>query len=427
MMTLACWGISFRTASVEQREALGWSTARQCELMQQVLQAPEIGEALVVVTCNRAEWYVVTACPDQVFAALDRQIASLDPRAVEVLKHHGYQYQDTHAIRHFFRVVTSLDAMVVGEAQVTGQVKQAYHAAQTLRSIGPHLHRLCQQAFSVAKRVRHETGIGMRAVSVGSVVVELAEQIFGDLRRCAALILGRGEMAQQIVRHIAATGIGALTLANRTDEGVLALAETVGARTIPWETLDDGMRAADIVLVATAATEPIVDASLMRRVCNGRTRPIFLLDVAVPRNIASAVGDLPDVYLYDIDDLRSLAEEGIAQRQSEVARATQLVDEAVAVAVRHGEVRASLTPAIRQLHQKCETIRREELAKTLEHCPECPPALREAFTACTCAIVAKILHDPILQVKTDPIDETGGMSTATDWLRRLFRLDETTG
>lgn len=421
MSPLGCIGISFREADVAMREPAAWTSAQRGELAHRCVATPGVDEAFVLTTCNRTEIYYVADSPDVGTAAVESVLIGYTPAAAELFGKQGYRYAGFAAIHHLFRVAASLDAMVVGEPQIFGQVKSAYEEACAGGVVGPVVHRVVQQAFTAAKTVRHATGIALHPVSVASVAVELAEQIFGSLAECAVAVLGVGEMSLQVIRYLQSHDVQRITVVNRTTERAAKVAEEYRVTMTPWMAMATVVAAADIVVTATAAEAPIIDRAVLASMRRQRRRPMFLIDIAVPRNIHPDVAGLEEVYLYDLDDLQAIAGRNLAARREEVARAEALVMAAAQACqgeVTHGAVR----PTIARLHQKCETIRREEVERTLAKFPEASEATRRALEACTGAIVAKILHDPILQVKHE---EIGTGPAAVEWLRRFFRLDET--
>lgn len=418
MTLLCCFGVSFRNAPIAVRERLAWSSATRRAIACACVAAEGIREALVIVTCNRAELYTVVENGEDARTTTQSALAGIDRSAAEVIGSVGYCLTDMTAMHHLFRVAASLDAMVVGEPQVLGQVKAAYQEAQAAGTVGKVLHRVMQRCFTAAKQIRHETGIGLHPVSVGSVTVELAQQIFGDLAACRLLMVGIGAIGRHTIPHLRAAGVADLWLANRTAATAAETAAAWDATPIPWDQLDRALAHADIVMTAMGATAPVITRTLVESILPQRRRPLFLLDIAMPRNIAPDVGRLPEVYLYDLDDLQTLADQNLATRKAAVERAEGLVTVAAQQCydcISH----TTLAPTIAQLYHKCEVIRAEEMAKTMARHPEGGRTLQEALEACTSAIVSKILHDPVLHVK-----ET---KETLFFFKRLFRLDETMG
>lgn len=332
MTTLCCLGGNFRTIPLPLRERFAWGPIEHDYLLQRAASSPGIQEGLLLVTCNRTELYAVGADAEATQAALKRVLCDHDRVAAATLWEQGYRFGGATAIRHLFRVAASLDAMVVGESQILGQVKAAYRAACAVGTVGPLLHRVVQQALACAKRVRQTTEIGQRPVSVASIAVALAEQIVGEIPERKALVVGLGEMGQQVVRQLKGAGIRTLFVTTRTEAKGRAMAAEWGATALPWTALAEGVSQVDIVVAAAGVRTPIFSAALVQEAMRDRcARPLFLLDIAVPRNVAEGVDRLPEVYLYNIDDLQALATENRLQRESQVALAETMVTQAADV------------------------------------------------------------------------------------------------
>ncbi|MBI2346596.1 MAG: glutamyl-tRNA reductase [Deltaproteobacteria bacterium] len=313
MIGLCCWGVSFRTATVAEREGLIWPRADRIAFVADCCAQSGLREALLVQTCNRSELYVVaTSSAAEIFQTMTEILSRQGQAMVQCWQTRGYRYAGEVAVRHLFRVAASLDAMIVGEAQILGQLKAAYAEAVEAGSIGPVLHRLCQRAFASAKRVRERTGIGQHPISAGSVAVELASQLFGDLAGCRTLIVGRGEIGQQILRQLWSRGVRETIVIGRTQRPDVGRA----------------LSGCDIALAAAAAEALIIDTIMVREVMARRRQPLFLLDLGMPRNIDSEVAKFSDVYLYDLDDLRSVAEQNLAARRAELTVAEEMVENA---------------------------------------------------------------------------------------------------
>jgi glutamyl-tRNA reductase len=317
-MNLFCVGISHHTASVETRERYAGGTEEQA-----LLGSGAWKEALVLSTCNRVEIYGSSDRPvatDEIIPALWRSNADLDRN--DVL----YRYDGEICAQHLFRVVAGLDSMVIGETEILGQAKKAYEAARASGSAGPLLHRLFQRAFRVAKQVRSSTDITRGAVSVGSIAVDLALKIFGDLRECSVLVLGAGETSERTARALKSRGVADIRVSNRSFERGQNLAELVQGRAIPFHDWTDQCHEIDILITSTSAEEPLVTPALLSPMLRSRPdRPLFIIDIAVPRDVAPDVNEMEGVYLYDIDSLRSIAEQSLAMRRQQVAAAEEII------------------------------------------------------------------------------------------------------
>jgi glutamyl-tRNA reductase len=330
-MNLFCVGMSHHTANVETREMFSGNREAEC-----VLREAGCAEALVLTTCNRVEVYAASekhiATPE-VARCLSRKIDPPSHSYGEAGNHHSafYRHENAECVQHLFRVASGLDSMVVGETEVLGQAKKAYESARASGAAGPFLHRLFQRAFRAAKEVRSQTDITRGAVSVGSVAVDLAAKIFGDLSHCKVLVIGAGENAERTARALASRGVVDLRVSNRSPERARDLAANVGGTAVAFETWPDHLGKIDILITSTAAETPLLTAADFETTLRARIdRPLFVIDIAVPRNVDSRVNDMDGVYLYDIDSLRSIAEQARALRHEQIADAEKIIAEHVA-------------------------------------------------------------------------------------------------
>lgn len=423
---ILCWGMNDRGAAASPREALAF-TADTARAFLAALRAEGIGEVLLLATCNRTEFYLADSDPQAVLR-LTAALARTCPEGLVLLQAQGYQYADRAAMQHLTRVAASLDAMVVGESQILGQVKAAYALAESVGTIGPVLRGVIPRVLTIAKRVRHETEIARHPVSVSSVAVALARQIFETLRACTVAVVGTGEMGVLAARHLRREGVARLLMVNRTWGRVETAAEELAAEPHPWEALTEVLVEADIVVWSASAPGALLDAGQMAIIQGYRgERPLFLIDIAFPHGIAPAVRELPNVYLYGLDDLQAVAAANREAREDSVQQAELLIGAAVP---RHWEelCGGAWRHTVASLHQKCEDIRRRELERTFARLGDATPELRSALEDCTQAIIAKILHDPIVQLKQQAQEQgpdSPHIALAGNWLRRLFRLDVT--
>jgi glutamyl-tRNA reductase len=324
---------------------------------------------------------------------------------------------DDAAVRHTFRVAASLDSMIVGEPQILGQVKNAFALAQDCEGIGPTLHSLFTQAFGVAKRVRTETEIGRHAVSVSFAAVELARKIFEGLKGRAVLLLGAGKMGELAARHLVDHGAFPVYVVNRTWARAQSLARALAGTAVPFDELSTTLGAADIVITSTGAPEPIVTRQLVERAMHGRgARPLFFVDIAVPRDVAEDVGSLDGVYCYNIDDLRQVVEANLRERARAAERAETLVDREVAKFLAR-RADSDVIPTIVSLRERLEAIRAGEVKRTLSRLPDAPPETREALEALSSAIVNKILHAPITKLR-----ESSRAGAGRSWMELVHEL-----
>jgi glutamyl-tRNA reductase len=418
-MRLLTIGLSHRTAPVELRECVDFSRGG-LDVALEAVSARGLGSEVVVLsTCNRAEIYgvVESAAAREALARFFSEYHGIDHSRVE---RHLYRHEDADAARHLFRVAAGLDSLVIGEPQILGQVKSAYAVAREHHATGPLTNRLFHSAFAVGKRVRTETGLGEGAVSVSSAAIALAKRIFGDLRERSVLILGAGEMARLTGIHLQAQQVRQLAIAGRTQQAAEALAAQVGGRAIPWSTLDSALGSADIVVTAIGAAAPLLDCGRIEHVMrHRRTHPLFVIDIALPRDVDPAAGDLDQVFLYNIDDLRTIVKENLARRSTELERAEAIVAEEVNRFTSWLQSR-EIIPTLVALRQRFEAIRRAELTRLEPKLSVLSPQARTRLDEITRLIVEKLLLTPTEQLKSAS-DGTMAVRYA-DAVNRLFRL-----
>jgi glutamyl-tRNA reductase len=392
-------GMNHLTAPVEVREQLALEAEKIRDILGDLHGRGSCAEVMILSTCNRVEVYGVAEAPGEAREAAWRRLGAQRGLALRDLEPLLYTKTDDEAVQHAFRVASSLDSMLLGEPQILGQVKDAFALAQAASTVGPLLHSLMSQAFSVAKKVRTETEIGRHAVSVSFAAVELGRKIFSSLEGKSVLLVGAGEMAELAARHLAEQGALPIYVANRTWVRAQELAATLGGTAVPFEELYTVMSGVDIVITSTAAREPIILTRDVGRALHGRrARPLFFVDIAVPRNVETAVNDLEDVFCYDIDDLRSVVESNLRERQREAHRAEALVTREVehfAARLRDLDV----VPTILSLREKLETIRRAEVDKALGRLAKADDETRLVLEALSQSIINKILHAPMVKLR----------------------------
>jgi glutamyl-tRNA reductase len=410
-------GVNHISAPLEVRERLAVSEAQLPEAVRSLVQQPGVDEGMVLSTCNRVE--VLTSTKQG--ADLRGFLRNYFGLNAESLHSHIYEYEQRAAVRHVFRVASSLDSMVVGEPQILGQVKEAYAVARSLGAINSALEALLSRAFAVAKRVRTETAIGSSSVSIASVAVELAEKIFGSLEHKTVYLVGAGKMAELAARHLMARGAGHLLVSNRTFERAVELAEVFGGQAAPFDRLYQVAEQADIILTSTGAREPLfltehAEALRSRR----RNRPLFFIDIAVPRNVDPKVNELDGLFVYDVDDLQSLAANNAAERSKEAARAEKIIElevERFASRMKSLEV----VPTILSLQEYCETIRQAEIDRIRGRLGAISPEQESLIEGMTRAIINKLLHTPITTLKSSTAHPEA--ATIHEMIRRIFNLD----
>ncbi|MEZ4316100.1 MAG: glutamyl-tRNA reductase [Myxococcota bacterium] len=395
MADLIAVGLSHHTAPVEVRERMAMSEEAVKDRLMRLRLDGAADEAFIVSTCNRVELYAVP----QNLPLIESWMREHRGPAGEPIDRYLYWYRNEEAVRHLFRVASSLDSLVVGEPQILGQVKDAVRLAEESQSLGRMLGRLTRQTLSVAKRVRTETRIGESRVGVGNAGVDLALQIFGRLDDKRALLVGVGEMGQQVARAMVGAGLKELIVTNRTYERSVECAAEFGGTAIAWERLAEYLGQVDVVITATGATKPIISADDVRRALRVRRyRPLFLVDLSVPRNIAPNVDDIEEAFLFNVDDLTRVMEAGKRDREKAAADADRLVnDEANRFMARLKEVEVG--EHIGAITRRAETIRLEELERTGRVLEELDERQRKAVDAMTRAMVKKLLHGQITHLR----------------------------
>ncbi|MBW2134700.1 MAG: glutamyl-tRNA reductase [Deltaproteobacteria bacterium] len=420
-MNLILLGINHRTAPLELREKLAGGLQDAAAGYQRIKSVSGLQEVLLYSTCNRIEVLFTTPDPPATLPQVQTFLLNLAEVSSADLEKGLYIYQEGEAVQHLFRVASGLDSMVVGEPQILGQVKEAYRQATQQHATGAILNRLLHKTFSVAKRIRSETGIGCQAVSVSYAAVELARKIFGSLTDKTALLVGAGEMAELAVEHLKRYGVSQIVVANRTLERALKLAQRFGGEAISLAELEHQLLKIDILISSTGATEQILTREQVKRVMRLRKQqPLFLIDIAVPRDLDPAINTLDNVYLYNIDDLQGIIAVNIRYRQQEAVKAERIIASEVLKFLQWRESLA-VYPTIIALQEKADHICRNELKKTLNQLGPLTPEQIKSLEVLTQSITHKLLHDPILYMKRNhhPKDP----SREIDYIRRLFNLD----
>jgi glutamyl-tRNA reductase len=411
-------GLSHKTAPLEVREALAFAKEGLVEALGRLRSEVGLAEAMVLSTCNRVEIY--GRANEAVAPALVSFLADYHRRPAGELDPFLYRLEGEQAVRHAFRVAASLDSMVLGEPQILGQVKEAYQAAEKAGALGSVLNALRNRSIAAAKRARTETGIGENAVSVSYVAVELARKIFGALQDRSVLLVGAGKMSELAARHLVRSGARATVLGGRTFEKAEQLAAALGGTAAPFESLRAELMKADIVISGTGAPGIVIRAEDIQAASVGRRgRPLFLIDIAVPRDIDPEAAKLSGVFLYNLDDLKSVAEANLRERQKEAAAAEALVEREVNEFL---EWRRSLevVPVLVELRRRADEIRRAEVEKARKRLGPMTPEQEEALEAMTSAIVNKLLHAPTVHLKE--IASNGHASEHMGLIRKLLGL-----
>ena len=425
-MQLLLVGISHRTAPVELRERVDFQARGVADALRSLTERGSTREAVVVSTCNRAELYV--ACDEAAATRQDlvRFVSDFNGVAAGDIAPHVYDVTDLGVARHLFRVAAGLDSLVMGEPQILGQVKDAHTIAADAHTSGPVLNRLFHTSFAVGKRVRTETGLGSGAVSVSYASVALARKIFGDLGGRSVAVIGAGEMGKLTALHMKSHAVKHVTIVSRTMTHAARTAAAIGgARAAPWEELDAVLGASDIVITATGAATPILTKAHIEAVMRPRrNRPLFIIDIAMPRDVEAAAGEIEQVFLYNIDDLQATVRENLARRASEVARAETIVNEEVEKFGGWFRSRGAI-PTVVALRERFEAIRRAELERLDFKLSSLPPEARARVDEITHLIVEKLLLTPTEQLKALGNSETVG--AYSEALTRLFGLADPQG
>jgi glutamyl-tRNA reductase len=397
-------GLNHNTADVEVREKVAFDGSRLDDGLRRFRELPEIQEAMILSTCNRVELYAHVRDTQKASESVKSFLSEFHNVSRASLDRSLYIYADISAIRHIFRVASSLDSMVVGEPQILGQMKGAFEMALERKTTGILLNRLMKKAISVAKRVRNETKIAENAVSISFAAVELAKKIFADLSEKVFMLLGAGEMAELAARHLMSNGVKEVIVANRSYERACDLSKEFNGRPVR---LDDFLREmvhADIVICSTGAPHYILLRDQMQKVLKERKqRPVFLIDISVPRNIDPTINDLDNVYLYNIDDLQGIVDANMFERRKEAEKAEKIIEEEIEPFLKWLSSLDSV-PTIVALRERAEEIKREEFEKLMNRFPGMEEKQRKAIEYMASAITNKLIHPPTKALKEDPED-----------------------
>ena len=421
-MNLILLGASHHSAPVDLRERIDFSRRGVPEALSVLGEIPDITEVAVLSTCNRAEIYAMCEDPVNLREGLVSFMSSYHDVPESELAPHLYMRHDADAVRHLFRTAAGLDSLVVGEPQILGQVKDAYTTASQHGHTGALLNRLFHWSFAAGKRVRSDTGIGEGAVSVSYAAIALARKIFGSLKGLQALLIGAGEMAELTATHLRSQEVRRICVASRTAARAALLAAKVDGESVPWEDITSRLASADIVVTATGSATPIVtrrhiDAAMRTR----RDRPLFIMDIGLPRDVEPSSDDVEQVFLYNLDDLKTIVHENLTRRQSQVDRGELLIDEEVDRFVVWLRSRAAI-PTVVALRRRFESIRQSELTRLAPKLAGLPPGTRERVEEITHLLVEKLLLAPTEHLKSVTDQEV--VASYADALNHLFDLQE---
>jgi glutamyl-tRNA reductase len=418
-MTFQLIGVNHKTAPVEVRERLAIPESRLAEALRNFTQHPGVEEGLILSTCNRVELLARTKNGGADLRGFLGGYFNMDRSLMDP---HLYEYREKDAVRHLFRVTSSLDSMVVGEAQILGQVKEAYATARAVGAVNSQLDQLLTRAFAVAKRVRTETAVGSSAVSIASVAVELAKKIFGSLNGKSVYLVGAGKMTELAARHLLANGAASIFVANRTYDRAIRLAQKFDGQAIEFNRLYETCDRADIVITSTGAPHAIFrrehgELFLSRR----KNRPMFFIDIAVPRDVDPEMNNLDGIFVYDIDDLQQAVASHVADRKKEAEKADDIINTEVEKFQARIQT-LDVVPTIVSLQDHLETIRQAEIDRVRGRLGAISPEQEMAIETLTRGIVNKIMHTPISTLKTAARESEA--TTIVELVRRLFNLQE---
>jgi len=420
MIKIVNIGMNHETAPVELRELAAFGEHNIDEVMNAISSIKDIKESIVLSTCNRVEILFTTdnekGGTESVIDFLCRYSQISREKLLPIL----YIYNDQEAIRHIFRVGASLDSLIIGEPQILGQVKEAYRIAVDHKSSSVILNKLMHRTFSLAKKIRTETEISGSAVSISFAAVELGKKIFGDLEGKKVLLIGAGEMAELAATYLVHNRVDKIKVANRTFRRAVEIADQFHGETISFEEIGDQLLYIDIVITSTASPEPIISSDQVKKAMKGRkNRPLFFIDIAVPRNVESRVNEIENAFVYNMDDLKGIIESNLSKRKNEAVKAERMVDEEV---IKFSEWLKTLdvVPTIVALKEKCKKIRQIELKKTLSRLGNLTPEQRKSIEDLALSITKKVLNDPIVFLKGK--ENRSSRDLYLDITQKLFNL-----
>ncbi len=420
-MHLVVVGINHKTTPVDVREKLAIGESRLPACDEYIAQFPEIKEHVVLSTCNRVEVYARVSSLGTSIEALKRFFSEFNSIEPASLENSFYTYETFEAVRHLFSVSSSLDSMIVGEPQILGQVKSAYNRAKAQNRTGSLINQLFEKAFFIAKKIRTETSISESAVSVSYAAVELARKIFGDLEGKSVMMIGAGEMIELAARHLISYGIKTILVSNRTFDRAVELAKELNGNAIRFDAFADELERTDIIISSTGAPHFIIKKEMVERaIGNRKNRPMFFIDIAVPRDIEPEVNDVNNVYLYNIDDLRTVIEINKKEREKEAEKAMKIIEKEANAFVKWLDS-LDLVPTIRDMKQRAEELRVQELERTFGKWKDLTDEERKMVDALTLSLVNKMINTPIINLKKEYDGEEGHWYLKVT--RKLFNLE----
>lgn len=421
-MHIVVVGLNHKTAPVELREKLAFPSDTIEEPLRRVTSIPQVSEGLILSTCNRVEVLAVVRDVGEGIEEIRNFLSSHHRVPMSRLDASLYSYDSYDAIKHIFQVASSLDSMVIGEPQILGQLKEAYSLASKHKTSGVILHKFLHKAFLVGKKVRTETRIASAAVSISYAAIELAKKIFATLENKVVMLVGAGEMSELAARHLLNHGVRDILIANRTYSRAERLAKEFDGRPIVFEDLTLFLDQVDIVITSTGSSHYTIRYNDVRRALKIRKyKPLFFIDIAVPRDVEPRINDIENVYLYDIDDLRGVVDANIKEREEEAKKAENIIEREILQFERWLES-LNAVPTIISLRERFEEIRKKEVEKTISSMNGGPKIDKEVLDALTSSIINKILHNPVTRLKGR--ENTRKESYYIDAIRDLFDLEE---
>ncbi len=419
MFNLVLVGLNHRTAKVDIRQQASFDSGQMPEALKRLSALPEILESMIVSTCNRVEILSCTEQPPEGIAAIESFLSEYSRIPLPQLQPKLYRHSNEQAVRHVFRVASSLDSMILGEPQILGQVKSCYSAATEARTVGTYLNNLLQAALRTAKRVRTETCIGEYPVSVSSAAVELVRKIFGDFEKKSILIVGAGKMGEAAIRHLAEMGAHAVFVANRSPQAAQDLAQQFHGTAVPFSELRQWICRVDIVITSTGAPETLIGLPMVQQIMHDRKgAPILFIDISVPRNVDPAVGAMDNVFCYDIDDLGAVVEANLHERVKAAAAAEKIVEQEVQAFYTRLKSK-EVGPVVAQVQGRIEEICKTELQRYVNKMGPQEPKQVQELERMISRIAAKIAHPLVVQLRNG--QESPGESAYADLIRRLLK------
>lgn len=423
-MRLISAGINHKSASLDLREKLAFAGEKLQRGLNQLLDQGLLDEAMILSTCNRVEIYGATSRPELGKDQLERFLTDFHGLPPESLRESFYFHEGEGAVLHGYRVASSLDSMVIGEPQIVKQMKDAYEIASEAGSVGGILHRYMNRVFNVSKRVRSETEISSGAVSISFMAVLLAKKIFGDLKDKKVLLLGAGKMSHLAARHLKGQGVAEIWVANRSFEKAREMALECGGKPLPFDDFYFSIPQVDMVITSVACEDYVLKPEHVAKAMKLRKNaPMFIIDIAVPRNVDPAINDLYNVYLYDLNDLQGLVASNQKERLQEAQKGEAIAQQEAKRFIAELE-KLAVTPTIHLLSTKFEKIRKQELQKALGKLRDLSPEHAAVLEAMSAAIVSKILHDPLLALKAQGFEKEHHPHSYLEIIQKIFRLDE---